>query len=827
MRLAGVRKERAKGRAPFFVAIVLCALLCAPVRGQESGGSGGGVEAAAPEVGTAAVAVRGQDAPAPGQSLLQELRTGFSEDLPFFGLSLFGIAGGELPNWRNIPIGPFYQLGPGDVILVNTWGDFDKKWQFTVDAQGNVSGDGVDRLSVNGLTFGQLKPALLEALREHHAQALSEDKLKSGAVFMEVKLDEVHGVQVLVTGQVKQPGGYTFDSPTVLLMDALARAGGITSRGSLRAVQVRRGSETRDLDLYDLLVRGELDVSRFLLRQGDVIFVSYRERTVSIDGAVKQPAIYELAKRETLADLVGMAGGFAPRAYQRRVQIRRIDEIRGTVMLDVDLERTRAEKVSLQDGDQVTVAEVTEQRRRDIVRIEGGGVKSPGVYQLDAETAKLDTLLARAGLYEDALLDRCFLIRTGEDYSKEKVVLNVEEKLGMGFRLMPEDRLIINSKFQLAGGDKQVKLSGYVKNPDDYTLAQDLMLYDLLINYGGFEDPDFRAQAYLKRGDIVRVDKETGEKTTLPFDLGAVLRQEDDFPLESEDEVVVYARTRFRDDLFVTIEGQVRIPGRYALKQDMNLGDLLVLGGGLKETAYALEAEVSRIVPGHVPPFQTKLVELAQPEDFKLRHQDVVQIRPIPYWGNPRSVTITGEVKFPGKYVLNEVNERLSQFIERRAGGFSPQAFLEGVQFFRVYGDTVQQVALDLEKAISGDPEHDLILVDGDRIVIPVNNLVVEIKGEVELPQLVQYKPGQKAGYYVGVVGGYTERANARAAYIVRANGLVRKASRRLWFDPAVPPGSSLVVPARRAGRPLWRNPYLIGALVGGLASGLGVHYGM
>jgi len=592
---------------------------------------------------------------------------------------------------------------------------------------------------------------------------------------------------------------------------------------------VRRGSETRDLDLYDLLVRGELDVSRFLLRQGDVIFVSYRERTVSIDGAVKQPAIYELAKGETLGDLVEMAGGFAPRAYRRRVQIRRVDEIRGTTMLDVDLERTPAPKVSLQDGDQVIVAEVIEQRRRDIVRIEGGGVKSPGVYQFDAETAKLDTLLARAGLYEDALLKRCFLIRTGEDYSKEKVVLNVEEKLGTGFRLRPEDRLIINSRFQLAGGDKQVKLSGYVKSKSDttYTLAQDLTLYDLLFNYGGFEDPDFRAQAYLKRGDIIRVDKDTGEKTTLPFDLGAVLRQEDDFPLESEDEVVVYARTRFRDDLFVTIEGEVRIPGRYELKQDMNLGDLLVLAGGLKETAYALEAEVSRIVPGAVPPFQMEIIKLEKPESYYLKNHDIIQIRPIPFWGNPRTVTLSGEVKFPGKYVLNDVNEQLSQLIKERAGGFSPQAFPEGLRFFRTHGDTAQRVALDLEKAISGDPQHDLILVDGDRIVVPTNNQIVEIKGEVKLPQLVQYNPGQKAGYYVDVVGGYTDRANGRAAYIVRANGLVLKASRQLWFDPEVPPGSSLVVPARPDRRPLWRNPYLIGALVGGLASGLGVHYGM
>lgn len=451
---------------------------------------------------------------------------------------------------------------------------------------------------------------------------------------------------------------------------------------------------------------------------------------------------------------------------------------------------------------------------------------SPDTYQLTEETADLETMLTRVGLYEDALLTRCLLFRMGDDYSREKLVFNVEEAIREGFRLQPEDQLIINSKFQLAGGDKQVVLKGHVKTQGKYILAQDLTLYDLLFNYGGFDDADYRAQTHLKRGDIIRVDKETGKKTIIPFDLGAVLRRDDDFPLASEDEVQVYPRTRFTDDLNVTIEGEVRFPGQYGLKQDMNLADLLVLAGGLKESAHTLEAEVSRVNPGAVPPFQTEIIKLEKLEIFFLENRDVVQIRQIPFWGNPRKVTVSGEVKFPGKYVLNSVNEKLSELIER-AGGFSPQAFLEGVKFYRKYEGNEKRVALDLEKALSGDSQQDLILVDGDRIVIPINDLVVEVRGEVELPQLVQFIPGKKAGYYVSLIGGYTDKANVRSAYILRANGLVLEASRRFWFDPEVPPGSALVVPTRPTGRPLWRNPLLVGALVGGLVSGLGVHYGM
>jgi protein involved in polysaccharide export with SLBB domain len=482
----------------------------------------------------------------------------------------------------------------------------------------------------------------------------------------------------------------------------------------------------------------------------------------------------------------------------------------------------------------VEVGVIGERRRKMFVRIDGNGVRNPGIYQLKAAGEGLEELIGRAELYDDALTERMDLVRRDSDYSKSSRTLDLDEAIRQGFRLQPEDRLVVHSRHGLAGGDKQIHLSGYVKFPGDYALAKGFDLQDVLFNYGGFTDPDFRAAAHLERGDILRLDKETGEKRIIPFNLLAVLEERENQVLESGDEIVLYSADRFRDAHNVTIEGEVRLPGSYTLRQGMTLADLLVQAGGKKEEAYIGQAEVNRRSPDTAnsietakpiettKPIETIFVHLDQAEDFELRSHDTVFVRRIPNMGPPREVVIEGEVTFPGKYLLTEINERLSQLIER-AGGLSEQAFLEGVQFTRGLKGERRSVAMDLEKLLAGRVEHDLILADGDRIHIPTKNWVVEVKGAVQLPQLVQYTPNKKAGYYVSLVGGYQPNADVNAAYIIRANRLILKASRRFRPDPEVPPGSTLMIPARTTtGTRAWRRHgpgFVGGALLSGLVA--------
>ena len=759
------------------------------------------------------------------KNFLNELKKEFPSEVPFFGFQLFCQSKRELPAWQNIPISPFYQLGIGDEIVVRIWGEVKLNLRLTVTSSGYVLLPNDERVYVNGLSFGDLEAALLRELRKSYARALSPEELATGTTSMEITLGKIHGIQVLLTGQVSQPGGYTFQSPSVLVMDALAQAGGITTMGSVRAIQIQRGEQIKIIDLYHLIIRGKIPIMDFHLRQGDIVFVPYRNRTVSIQGAVKQPAIYELAEQETLEDLIEMAGGYTPHAKFTHVQIMRIEKNRGSKVVDLNLMERQAATILLQDGDQVEVGSMGEYRRRMFVKIEGSGVRNPGIYQLNEEKENISTLIEGAMLYDDALVERVELIRLEADYSKSSMILDLDEAIQQGFRLQPEDHLTIHSRHQLAGGDKQIHLKGHVKSPGTYTLSQGLKLYDVLFKYGGLTDPDFRAQAYLKRGDILRTDKRTGERRMVPFNLSAVLEKEEDHDLESEDEITIYPADRFKDSMFVTIKGEVRLPGQYALRQEMMLADLLAQAGGLKEEAYTLQAEVNRRNLDGDNPIQTFLTRLdQQEEDFKLRNRDVIFIRRLPHLNKPSEVMIEGELAFPGEYLLTKVNERLSQLIER-AGGLSEQAFPEGVQFTRELNGERRSVALDLEKALRGHVEHDIILANGDSIYIPPRNWVVEVKGAVQLPQLVQYVSNQKAKYYVSLVGGYQPNADVNAAYIIRANHLILNASRRFWLDPEVPPGSTLVIPSQTAVRtPLWKR-HGIGFIGGVLVSGLAVYW--
>ena len=759
------------------------------------------------------------------ERFLGELKYGFPQELPFFGSFLFAISKRDLPAWQNLPVTPFYQLGEGDEISIQVWGELNLDLRLTVDPSGYILLPPGERLYVNGLSFGNLKAVILRELRKSYDLTLTPERLAAGDTSIEVMLNNVHGIQVMLIGQVAQPGGYTFSIPSVLLVDALGQSGGITSKGSVRAIQVHREEQVKSIDLYQLLVGGEVQAANYLLRHGDVVFVPYRSCVVSIQGAVQRPSIFELTEQETLKDLVKMAGGFIPNADVTRVQIKRIDKEKGFVLIDLNLLEMLPATIPLQDGDQVEVRTRSLHRREMFVKIEGRGVRNPGIYQLAEEGENLSELIDKAMLYDDAVTARMDLIRMEADYSKSKMILNIDEAIQQGFRLQPEDHLIIHSGYLLAGGDKQIHLKGHVKSPGTYILSQGLQLYDVLFTYGGFTDPDFRAQTYLERGDILRVNKQTGKKVIVPFCLEAVLGKEEDYDLESDDEIRVYPANKFRDPMFVTIEGEVRSPGRYALQEGMTLSDLLVQAAGLKEEAYILQAEVNRRNLDGSNPIQTLFIRLAQKEDdFKLHNHDRVFIRRLPYLDEPREVMIEGEVKFPGKYLLIEPNERLSQVIIR-AGGLSEQAFLEGVQFTRRRSGEQHPVALDLEKALRGRIEHDLILTGGDHIYIPPRDWVVEVKGAVQIPQLVQYASNQKAKYYINLAGGYQPDADVNAAYIIRANRLILKASKRFWFDPVVPPGSRLVIPSTTAARsPLWKR-HGIGFIGGALVSGLAIYW--
>lgn len=750
-----------------------------------------------------------------------EPERGFPSHLRFFGEQMMEARPVDPEAARTLPIAPFYEIGPGDELVLSAWGSFDLNLRVEVNDQGYITLPRDQRVYVSGLTFKQVRELALERLRSTHSEALSPERLASGEVSFEVTLGRVRGIQVMLVGQVNQPGGYSYPHPLVLLTDALAQAGGISRHGSLRSLRIRRGDRLIEVDLYDLLTTGDMEFGRNLLQAGDVVTVPYRELLVSIDGRIQQPGIYELKTTDSLADLIDMAGGLAADAVRERIQIRRVHPQKGLIFVDVDLSRTQATEVRLQDQDQVMVRAFPDEIRGGVVFVEGPGVVYPGTYELTEETAELRNLLQRAELYEDAVRARSLLIRMGPDHVTERMILNLDDAVAEGFQMQELDRLFISSAFALAGGDKEIILSGHVKQPGEYTLARSMTLFDVLYTYSGLLDPDFRARTHMERGDIMRLDKDTGRRRLLPFHVESVLNMAEDMELESSDEIRLYPVERFQDRMQVSIEGEVRLPGEYELTLNMNLGDLVAQAGGLTEDAQGLEVEVARLDPTHNPPYRSTMVSMEDRYGFVLRNHDMVFVRRLPFWDHPRSVMVQGEVRYPGRYVLTRYDERLSEVLER-AGGLSEQAFLEGVQFTRRWNAKRQRVAVDLARLLEGRQREDVILRDGDEITIPASVHAVQVRGAVQLPGLVRHTDGRSVDYYLERVGGVLRTGDTRAVRIERANGLVMSGRRRFWFNPSVPPGATIVVPERETDPSRWRVPGVLWFAGGAALTSLG-----
>jgi len=347
--------------------------------------------------------------------------------------------------------------------------------------------------------------------------------------------------------------------------------------------------------------------------------------------------------------------------------------------------------------------------------------------------------------------------------------------------------------FSIRGGRRgAVTVSGSVWQPGTYTLTPDMRLSDAIAVAGGL-----RPETYSGRVQILRTRPDSTKVLLgVPLDSGAVAPA-DNPSLREGDEVTVFAMTDFRPAQYVTVNGAVNKPGRVAYADSMTLRDAILLAGGPGVGAYLGEAEVSRLNPSpgtngdslalilRVPLDSSYLADAttrdgtaasASPAVF-LQPYDQVFVRTRPGWELQRNVTLEGEVRFPGRYTLTSKDERLLTVIQR-AGGLTPNAYANGIQFFRANSNT-GRLGVDLERVLR-DPNYrdNLVLEAGDSVNIPRYSPVVRVEGAVEAPASVTYRPGADLNYYVDAAGGYLDRADKGRTYVLQPNGQVEKRGR-------------------------------------------------
>jgi protein involved in polysaccharide export with SLBB domain len=660
--------------------------------------------------------------------------------LPIFGQNLFRNIPSTFAPLDHVPVTPDYLIGPGDELLIRAWGQIDVNYRATVDRTGTIYLPKVGAISVAGVRYDQINDVVRGAV---------------GRVFknfdLSVTMGRLRSIQVFVVGQVRRPGSYTVSSLSTLV-NALFASGGPSKRGSMRDIELKRqGKTVTSFDLYDLLASGDKSHDVQLL-PGDVIYVAPVGPLVALAGSANVPAIYELKGNETFGDLLHYAGGMTTTAGGQHAFVDRIEKnVRMTTEFALDGSGMKQE---LHDGDIIRLLHISP--RFDNAIILRGNVAVPGRYPWRAGMRVKDLIPTRESLVT-------------EEFWKRQNALAIN----------PESR-----SFQLRGRQSQQE--------QEYPYQQ----------YG---NPPYGNRP----SEIAPAGTASGQPspqgTNQPYsNQNQPYYNSSGFPMEQpdyNDQRQQMSRTEAERKAEEELKNQVKrsaaeINWEYAVIQRMNPEDL---------TTHLLPFNLGKAISGDV----TQNLVLQPGDVITIFSQSDMQV---PIGQQSKFVRLEGEFESAGVYQV-QPGETLRHLITR-VGGFTPQAYLYGAEFTRESVREDQQERLDqyvndLEKSIERGassqrnltPEEalaerqsvegqrrlldklrqlkatgrivlelkpnasslselpDLVLEDGDRLLVPFRPATVNVIGSVYNTNSFIYKPGKTFGEYLKLAGGATQRA--------------------------------------------------------------------
>lgn len=553
-----------------------------------------------------------------------------------------------------------------------------------------------------------------------------------------VSIGQTRSIMINVMGEVNVPGTYHL-SAFATVFHALYSAGGVREIGTLRNIKVyRQGRELSTVDVYDYILNGKLS-GDIRLRDNDVIIVGPYVNIVKADGSVKRPMRYEMKEGETVKHLLKYCGGFAANAYTDAVRIMRSNGKRSTAY---NVKASEAGAFLLQDGDELTVDQ-HQDRFENIVEVRGAAFR-PGIFHIGDEVNTIRQVIEAAdGLTETAVGHHALMYRMNADRTHRLVPVDVTGILEGRVPDMPlesEDILYIPSNEE-ALKKRTIEVNGEVFNPGTYEYADNETIEDLVLQAGGLLE-----SASTVRVDIARqiqnptATHEEGEVRAqfFTFELAENLKINGNttFFLEPYDQVYIRRSPSFYDQQNVEVQGQVMYAGLYALtKQNERISDLITKAGGLKQFAYAKGASLlRRLTPDEIFQLQQQIAD-AQVELDTLKVQQLQQ-------------------RIRSSY----------------------------------------NVGIDLEKAMAKPGSHDdLVLRQGDVLLIPQYDNTVKVSGEVLFPNTVTFTQGKNVKYYINQAGGYSEEARHRKTYIIYKNGQVSRVRKGAKPEP----GCEVVVPTK------------------------------
>ena len=651
------------------------------------------------------------------------------------------------PN-MNIATPQNYRLGPGDAVIIDIYGASQKTIQSTVSPDGEVTIEGYGPVNVSGLTVAQANARLRSTLGSRYRS--SRIKLTVG---------QTKTIMVNVMGEVKAPGTYTL-SAFATVFHALYMAGGTNDLGTLRNIKVYRNNRlVTVVDIYDYILNGKL-TGNVRLADNDVIVVGPYDCLVTITGKVKRPMIYEMKKNESVNSLLKYSGGFTGDAYKKSVRVNRKTGRERSVY---NVEEFDFSSFRIDDGDSVSVDSILP-RYANTVEVKGA-VFRPGMYNIGDQINSVRTLVEHAeGLTEDAFTARAVMHRMKSDRNLEVFSVDIAGILAgtsPDIPLKENDVLFIPTR-QDKMTERTITIRGEVQYPGTYLYAEHETIEDFVLQAGGLTDKASTINVLVSRRindtKATKPDSIIAKTYTLSLKDGFVIDGKPGFELMPYDEVSIRKSPAYTEQQNVEIEGEVLFGGTYTLsRRNSRLSDLFQKAGGGTDQAYIKGARLMRKANEAEKARMEAVLKMQREQQQK----NLLQLAASS--NNASAITQTAK-----------------------------DAKDADLQKFNVPDE--YPVGIDLAEALKHPgSDADMILREGDRLIVPQYNSTVKINGAVMYANTVAYEKGKSISRYIDEAGGFASDANKSKAYIIYMNGKVAK----VGHGAKVQPGCEIVIPSK------------------------------
>ncbi|MDA9018538.1 SLBB domain-containing protein [Flavobacteriaceae bacterium] len=690
----------------------------------------------------------------------------------------------------NISTPSDYILGTGDNIYVDIYGESESYFNGQISPEGEVIFENIGPINLNGLDIKMAKRRLKSKFSKVYSG------LVNNRTFINVSIGVPRTIKVNIVGEVNLPGTYSFSALNTVY-NAIYVAGGINENATLRDIKVFRNNKLiNTVDIYNYLNSGD-GSSNVRLENDDLILVGPYSNRIRIDGEIKSPGRFEFTENESLKDLLNYAGGFSEKAFKKSIKLTRVIDNQLMVM---DVNEDQYESFEPKSGDVFKVDRILETYKNRVIL--KGAVQRPGIFSLDDKMTVSQLIEKANGLKPDALIANAYIKRTNSDFSTINISFNLDKLIKGEIEdiiLNKEDVLTIVSKNDLIN-DQFIKISGEVSKPGIFPYSNDISLSDIIILSGGFNDKSFANRIEITRRISKNSLTEQNISEIITLDIASDLESLETIILEPYDEVIIRKNPNFYAQRYVSIEGQVNYPGKYAISSfNERISNLLERSGGIKSFAYKKGATLIR-----------------KTEFFKKDSEEIKQINSLNNLKDklnkdPELLTeseslllkrIENSLKTLGDQSNNEKDflsyakrERINDIVKRNS--LSEDQISIGQS---------EAIGINLDEIIQNpESKSNLLLQEGDLLIIPKKQETVRLRGMLLYPTTVRFKNNKSFKYFINSAGGFDVNAKRSGAYVVYANGDVSRTKKFLFLNiyPKIEPGAEIIVPAQPIKSPI------------------------